>query len=90
MYRQTSNIIKRSDFFINVVVECWNTCSWKSSEPAMNQFLRAVNLTQLCDFKGCDYRSCFMVVDVDCAVVEACQKPGFCGMEIDASSFDAI
>ena len=29
-----------------------------------------------------------MVVDVDCAVVEAGQKPGFCGVEIDA--FDAI
>ena len=26
----------------------------------------------------------FMVVDVNCAVVEARQKPGFCGVEIDA------
>lgn len=42
----------------------------------------------LCDFKGFDYRPRFMVVDVDCAVVEACQKPGFCEVEIDA--FDAI
>ena len=25
-----------------------------------------------------------MVVDVNCAIVEACQKPGFCGVEIDA------
>ena len=29
-----------------------------------------------------------MVVDVDCAVVEAGQKPGFRGVEID--TFDAI
>ena len=29
-----------------------------------------------------------MVVDVDCAVVEARQKPGFCGVEIDAFQVD--
>jgi hypothetical protein len=48
-----------------------------------------MNLTQRTG-TSYDYRLrvCFMVVDVDCTVVEACQKPGFCGMEIDA--FDVM
>jgi hypothetical protein len=39
-----------------------------------------------CDFKCFD--PCFMVVDVDGTLVETRQKPGFCGMEINA--LDAI
>jgi hypothetical protein len=93
MYRQTSNIIrmsfKRGDFFMSVVVEHPQLEIIRASdEPILACDKFDTTYWDFCDFKGFDYRSCFMVVDVDCAVVEACQKPGFCGMEIDA--FNAI
>lgn len=80
---------KSGDFFMGVVIEYPKLEIIRASdEPilACDEFY--TTNWDFCNFESFDYGSRVVVVDVDGAIVESCEKPGFCGMEIDA--FNAI
>lgn len=77
--------LESGHFFVCVVVEdAQLEIIGASNEPVLpcNKFHTAHR--DLCDLKRLDYRTRFMIIDVDSAVVETGEEPGFCGMKIDS------
>jgi hypothetical protein len=80
---------KSSDFLVSVVIEHPKLEIIRpSDEPILARYEFNTTNRDFCNFETLDNGTCFMVINVDSAVVESCKKPGFCRVEIDA--FDAI
>lgn len=59
-----------------------------SDEPILARDEFDTTYWDFCNLECFDYGACVVVVDVDGAIVESCEKPGFCWVEINA--LDAI
>ena len=76
---------KGRDLFMGVVVEDTQLeVVGAGDEPVLAGDEADAADRYFCDLKGLDQRACFVVVDVDRAVVETGEDPGLGGMEVYA------
>jgi hypothetical protein len=81
--------LERSDLFVRVVVEHTELeVVAPSDEPVLPRDELDASCWNFRYFKGLDDGACFMVVDVDGAVVETGEEPWLGRVEVDA--FDAV
>ena len=91
--RETSNIVRMclegSDLLVRVVIEDAKLeVVGASNEPVLPRNEAHTTNRNLCDFERFHDCAGFVIVNIDAAIVEACDEPGFSRVEVDG--LDAI
>ena len=93
MDRQATNVIwvclESDDLLVCVIIEDSKLKIVRArDEPVLPGDEAHASHRHFCDFESLDKCACFVVIDVDAAVVKTSQEPGFCRVEVD--SFYAV